>query len=145
MRELTLNLYNITRCTHNYYARRLGELGITMGQFPFLLGIAENDGVSQEKLSAMLAISKSTTALIVGQLVKAGLVTRETDLADRRNFCLHAAAKTLELVPKIYSVIDECHNIITAGLSPAERKTFETLTGKVRVTTERAIGRKNNS
>ena len=140
MRDLTLNLYIISRCTHNYYARELKKLGVTMGQFPFIMGIVEHDGISQEKLSAQIRISKSTTAVIVQQLLEAGLVTREIDIGDRRNFCLHATPKTLALIPEIEKIIDRCHRKITADLTEIERDLFDRLTDKVRLRTEAVLG-----
>lgn len=139
MRNLTLDIYTISRCTHNYYARELKKLGVTMGQFPFIMGIAEHDGISQEKLSAGMRISKSTTATVTQQLLAAGLITREIDEADRRNFKLHATAEALKLLPKIEEVIDRCHREITAELTEIERGVYTDLTAKVRRRTELAL------
>ncbi len=139
MEKLTLDIYTISRCTHNYYARELKKLQITMGQFPFIMGIAENDGISQEKLSAELMISKSTTATIVQQLLNAGLITREVDESDRRNFKLHATAKALALIPKIEEIIDRCHDTMTADLTRIERDILINLLQKVRNRTESAL------
>ena len=112
IRDLTMNLYTISRCTHNYYARELRKLNITMGQFPFIMGVVENEGISQEKLSQTILISKSTTAAIIRQLLDAGLITRAVDPNDRRNFRLFATEKALDLVPKIQDVINKCHSEI---------------------------------
>ncbi|WP_176013347.1 MarR family winged helix-turn-helix transcriptional regulator [Victivallis sp. Marseille-Q1083] len=144
MRELTVDIYTISRCTHNYYARELRKLHITMGQFPFIMGIVENDGISQEKLSAEIMISKSTTAAIVQQLLNAGLVTREIDPLDRRNFKLHATGKALQLVPKIEESIDRCHEMITGELTEIERDIFARLVKKVRNRTEIILGHKRS-
>ncbi len=142
MHELTLDIYIISRCTHSHYARELRKLGVTMGQFPFILGIAENDGISQEGLSSKLKISKSTTAVIVRQLLEAGIATRETDPEDRRNFRLHATAKAQKLVPRIYTAIDACHETITAGLTGVERSILAELARKVRINAETAMSGK---
>ncbi len=137
--EMTLNIYIISRLTHNYYARELKKMQLTMGQFPFIMKIAENDGISQEKLSTLLMISKSTTAVFVQQLLNAGLITREVDSQDRRNFKLHATGKALELMPKIHQVINTCHQKITADLTPIERDILRNLLQKVRNRTELAL------
>lgn len=139
MEKLTLDIYTISRCTHNYYARELKKLQITMGQFPFIMGIAENDGISQEKLSAEINISKSTTAAIVQQLLNARLITREVDESDRRNFKLHATEKALALTPKIREIIDRCHLMMTADLTEIERDILANLLKKVRSRTESAL------
>ncbi len=134
--SFTLDIYKISRSTHRYYARELKKLHITMGQFPFLMGIAQNDGISQEKLSAELRISKSTTAVIIQQLLAAGLITREVDVNDRRNFCLHITEKGAALVPLIQESIDRCHETIMEGLSGLEKEMLVKLIQTVRIRTE---------
>ncbi len=132
----TLDIYKISRCTHKYFTQELRRLHITMGQFPFIMGIAQNDGISQEKLSDELMISKSTTAVIIRQLLKAGLITREVDIRDRRNFRLHATEKAMELVPHIRKSIDRCHEMIMEDLTELEKEMLVRLTGTVRIRTE---------
>ncbi len=144
MNELTLDIYTISRCTHNYYARELKKLHVTMGQFPFIMKIVQFDGISQEKLSQELMISKSTTAVIIQQLLNARLVTREVDEQDRRNFKLHATENAQQLVPRIHEVIERCHQEITEGLTEIERDVLVNLLKKVRYRTEKALGRKRS-
>lgn len=141
-KNLTRNLYVIDRSTHRYYVRELRKLGLTLGQFPFLVGIAENDGISQEKLSAYVGISKSTTALMIRQLVEKGFVSREIDLYDKRNFCLHLTEEGKSLLPRVDTVINCCHSWITAPLSAAEKKLFESLVEKVCFHVDRKAFRK---
>lgn len=131
MKDLTLTIYMITRNTQNYYARELKKLGISMGQFPFIMKIAENDGISQERLSEKLSISKSNTTLIIKQLMENGLIEREVNVDDRRNFKLHVTAKGAELIPEIQKVIDACHNKITAKLSAEEKNLLLQMLDKV--------------
>ncbi len=135
----TLDIYKISRCTHKYYTRELRKLHVTMGQFPFIMGIAANDGISQERLSDELLISKSTTAVIIQQLLGAGLITRETDPQDRRNFKLHATEKARALVPQIRESIDQCHETIMEELTELEKEILIRLTEKVRSRTELLI------
>ena len=120
MRNLTQAIYIICRCTHIFYARELKKLHLTMGQFPFLMEIVDNDGISQEKLSSQLKISKSTTAVIVRQLLESGLITRKPDEKDRRNFHLHATEKARNLIPGIEKIIDLCHSTILQDLTDEE-------------------------
>ena len=140
--DLTNNIYIISRCTHNYYAREFRKLGISVGQFSFIMGIAENPGISQEKLSRQLMISKSTTALIVQQLLNNGLITRTIDDKDRRIFNLHPTKKTLDLLPKINGIIERCHETILQDVTPIEGAILLELLKKVRVRTEKEMGRK---
>lgn len=137
--KLTFDIYKISRYTHNFYARELKKLHLTMGQFPFLMEISENDGISQEKLSDLIMISKSTTAVIVQQLMSAGLITRETDEHDRRNFRLHITKEAMVLIPKIREVIHCCHEKITEDLTEIESQILISLLQKVRNRTDLAL------
>lgn len=139
MKELTLDIYIISRCTHNYYARELKKIGLTMGQFPFLMAVFQNDGISQEKLSARLMISKSTTAVIIQQLLTMELVSREVDSADRRNYNLHITDKGLALIPLIEKTVKRCHQVITEELSSAEIRQLTDLNRKVRRKAETSL------
>ncbi len=138
----TFDIYKISRCTHKYFSRELKKHNITMGQFPFLMVIAENGGISQEKLSDELRISKSTTAVIIRQLLEAELITRKTDPRDRRNFQLNITEKGAGLVPAIQESIDRCHDIIMSELTDLEKDILVKLTEKVRIRTESQLYRK---
>ena len=132
MNDLTFNIYVISRYTHRYYARELAKLGITMAQFPYIMAIIRNDGISQEKLASSLKVSKSTTAAVIKQLVSAGLVKREVDRKDRRNFQLHATPAAVKLNPQIENAIDQCHQILTGNLSENEKAEFIKTLAKIR-------------
>lgn len=136
MKDLTLTIYMITRNTQNYYARELKKLGISMGQFPFIMKISENDGISQERLSEKLSIAKSNTTLIIKQLLDAGLIFREVDSKDRRNFKLHITEQGAALVPEIRKIIDTCHNRITSKLSVEEKVLLLQMLEKVYIESE---------
>ncbi|MBR7130994.1 MAG: MarR family transcriptional regulator [Lentisphaeria bacterium] len=137
--DITKDIYIISRFTHAFFARELAALDVTMAQFPFVIGIVENDGISQEKLSAKLSMGKSTTAAVVKELEKKNLIIRNVDQADRRNFQLHATKKAIMLYPEIRKVIDRCNTIISDGLSPEELSVFCSLLSRVRHTTENAL------
>ena len=116
-----------------------------MGQFPFLMEIVDNDGISQEKLSSQLKISKSTTAVIVRQLLESGLITRKPDEKDRRNFHLHATEKARNLIPGIEKIIDLCHSTILQDLTDDEQNQFVDLLRKVRNRTEISFTKRKKS
>ncbi|MBR7121800.1 MAG: MarR family transcriptional regulator [Lentisphaeria bacterium] len=138
MNDVTLDIYIISRLTHGFYARELAKLGITMAQFPYIMAIIEKDGISQEKLSKLLRMGKSTTATVVKQLVDKQLVTREVDAADRRNFKLHASAEAIALKPLIVSVVERCNRLITGEMSTPER--FSAMLSEVRSNAELKLG-----
>ncbi|WDF74410.1 MarR family winged helix-turn-helix transcriptional regulator [Novosphingobium sp. KACC 22771] len=70
------------------YARSLGEIHIWPGWYALLRIIHDNPGINQTELSAATGRDKSTLTASLRELGKAGLVVRERDETDRRNFRL---------------------------------------------------------
>ncbi len=143
MDDVTLNIYIISRLTHGFYARELSRLGISMAQFPYVMAVIERDGISQEKLSKLLRMGKSTTATVIKELVNKGLITREVDENDRRNFKLHASPEAVLLKPEIEIVVAHCNRLITGNISDPEK--FSELLAEVRNNAERELGGKNSA
>lgn len=139
--KLTFDIYVISRCTHNFYARELKKIGLTMGQFPFLLQIDENDGISQENLSRNLMISKSTTALIIRQLLDSGMISRVKDPEDHRNYNLHITQSGKVLVPKIREIINQCHEYLLQNFPESEKQKAADILEQIRENTVNAFGK----
>ena len=106
MKKLTFDIYIISRLTHIYYTRELRKIGLSFGEFPFLISVYENEGISQEELSSLLIISKSTTAMMIRKLAEAGYVRKEVDPDDKRNFRLYITDEGLKFIPAIRRIID---------------------------------------
>lgn len=134
--DISLNIHIISRCTHAFYQREMKKLNITMGQFPFLMGINACDGISQERLSEGMHISKSTTAVVIQQLLNDGLITREVDEEDRRNFKLHITPEGMKLIPALEAAIERCHTLLRAKFTQSEWESLQKLNEKLRTFAE---------
>ena len=121
MKKLTFDIYIISRLTHIYYTRELRKIGLSFGEFPFLISVYENEGISQEELSTLLIISKSTTAMMIRKLSDAGYVRKEIDPDDKRNFRLYITDEGLKFIPEIRRIIDSCHEKMTDGMTEKEK------------------------
>ncbi|MBQ9772005.1 MAG: MarR family transcriptional regulator [Lentisphaeria bacterium] len=142
MKKLTFDIYIISRLTHIYYTRELRKIGLSFGEFPFLISVYENEGISQEELSSLLIISKSTTATMIRKLADAGYVRKETDPADKRNFRLYITEEGLKFIPEIRRIIDSCHEKMTAGMTVEEKSDVCRKIKKIRQKSENS-GMKN--
>ncbi|WCT79248.1 MarR family winged helix-turn-helix transcriptional regulator [Novosphingobium humi] len=74
------------------YSRSVGEVHIWPGWYALLRIIHDNPGINQTELSAASGRDKSTLTASLRELGKAGLVERERDEVDRRNFRLKLSA-----------------------------------------------------
>lgn len=136
MEKLTFDLYIITRLTQIYYTHELEKMGLSYGEFPFLISVYENDGISQEGLSSLLMISKSSTAAMLQKLEGSGYVIREVNPEDRRNFCLHITEAGRAFIPGIRQMIDSCHEKILEGMTASEKKKTLELIRRMKVQSE---------
>ncbi|MFC1961339.1 MarR family winged helix-turn-helix transcriptional regulator, partial [Chloroflexota bacterium] len=89
--RLTGTIEQQYRMIHNLYVllddgdrRILQPLGLTIPQYRVLLLLNQQDGLRLTTLSEHLIRAKSTITRIIDQLERQGLVTRSSDLEDRR-------------------------------------------------------------
>ena len=77
----------ITTVSRAHMAFLFGEiekLGITGGQFQFLRGLSQRDGITQEELANNFHMNESTIARALRKLEDSGMVQREVDENNRR-------------------------------------------------------------
>lgn len=129
------NLSRYISVTHRrsqiFYTESLEKLGITSGQFMYIVSICENPGYTQDELSQQLIIDKSTAAKVLSQLEANGFITKTTNSNDRRVFNVFPTDKALAIYPKILEIKDQWHHKITENLSDIECDVFEKLMEKV--------------
>ncbi len=144
MRDLTHSVHIISRLTHNFYARELKRLGISMGEFPFLIEISAHGGISQEKLSEIVMVSKSVTASIVQSLIAKKLILRKINKNDSRAYCLWVTGKGQKLIPAIQKILNGCHAGITDRLTRIESDVLVNLLNKVADRSIEQLNRKSS-
>lgn len=117
--------------SQGYCGKRLKELGITCGQFMYILCICENPGCSQEQVAESTYIDKSTVAKAIQQLLKAGYITRNVSPEDRRVNQLYPTEKAMEVYPKIVQTLKNYNAEYLRGLTDIERDIFMRLLEKM--------------
>ncbi len=109
----------------------LKEFGMSGGQLPFFMNIIEHPGITQEELSGLIKIDKSTTARAIKNLLKNGFVTKEIDKNDRRSYKLYPTKKALEVKEIVLKNAEKWDKILLSGFSKGEenfiRKALETM------------------
>src|SRR4029453_5692295 len=79
-------------CAGGLY-RRIGEHGVNTGQFPVLLMLWEQDGVTQASLVEKLAVEQPTMAGTLKGRGGAGVINGVFDPDDRRQAHIHLTRK----------------------------------------------------
>ncbi|AET69323.1 transcriptional regulator [Desulfosporosinus orientis DSM 765] len=131
IKDLSKSVSVTYRRTQMFYTEKLKELGISSGQYMFIVCICENIGQTQDELSQRLIIDKSTVAKIVSQLETKGFITKNVNPKDRRAFSIFPTDKAVAIYPEILKIKNEWHNKMTENFSDIERDVFEKLMVKV--------------
>jgi MarR family transcriptional regulator for hemolysin len=106
------------------YARRFEErsrnLALDFAQSRALLVLAENEGVTQQRLSELTAITSPWLVRILDRLEVLGLAERRPHLSDRRARSLAITEEAREVLPLLRNIIGESLREALTGLSPEE-------------------------
>ena len=126
----------IYRYGRRFLARELKAVSVDVGQYPFLIAVLRNPGITQEQLSEKLGMDRGTTARSVAALEEQGYFTRETDAHDRRINHIYSTEKADRLREELYAVSDRLHSAYMTGFSDEEK---EMLSGLFRRLSENAV------
>jgi DNA-binding MarR family transcriptional regulator len=99
----------------------LQPYGLRMVTFSALVVIADNPGLNQSRLAEVLSIERPNLVLIIDELDRAELITRDRAKADRRAYELRATLKGRRVCDRARAAVAAHDARMTAGLSEAER------------------------
>lgn len=131
MKDLSKYVSVSYRRTQMFYTEKLKKLGISSGQFMYIVCICENVGQTQDELSQRLIIDKSTVARVLLQLETNGYITKTINSNDRRAFNIFPTDKAIAIYPKILDIKEDWHIKMTENLSDIECEVFEKIMEKV--------------
>lgn len=83
----------------------------------FLVEIAMNPGHTQEEISEMLLMDKTTTARAVKQLEELGYISRKRDDLDRRRYRLTPTSRGKDLLPRVLEARRRAHEALSEGFN----------------------------
>lgn len=101
------------------------KIPLYKGQYEILDYVSKNPGCSQAMLAKELMISPASVALSVKRLIKANLLTKETDKNNLRCNKLYAGKNADEVINKSRSVMDEFDSNAFKNFTDEELKLFE--------------------
>ena len=98
----------------------LQQYNLTAAEEPFLMAILNNEGFSQEALTAYVGVDKAATARAVRSLEDKGLLTRVQDPRDKRQNRVYPTEKAKEVGPLVKKELSRINLALTQGLSQEE-------------------------
>ena len=97
--------------------RQARELGVMMA----IDGASDTTGLSQRRIGELLGVNRSIMVKLVDRLEADGLVRRDRDPADRRNYALRTTERGKAMIAEMNRGANKGEAELTAQLSPAER------------------------
>ena len=124
MSNLLWNMGQINRCGGMYRTARLPENAPPPFHHNFITAICEHPGYSQDQLSRLLCLNKSTVTRRLTYLEENGFVTRSPSDVDKRVMLVYPTDKAHELLPQISKLTSEWIDAITDGIPAQDLAVF---------------------
>jgi MarR family transcriptional regulator, lower aerobic nicotinate degradation pathway regulator len=77
------------------------EFGVTSSQYVVLAVVKDTPGSDQVSISRIAGLDRFTTALVLSNLIKRRLITRERSATDRRRYSLRLSGPGQEMLKRI--------------------------------------------
>lgn len=97
--------------------------GIQPSQLPFIVSLVnEPEPVTQDYLSACLAIDKGTTARAISQLEKIGYIIRRTNPENRRQNLVTATPRAYAAADSLFAALANAADAFVQGFTQEEKE-----------------------
>lgn len=110
---------------------KLKSLGIQIHQADFLYALSKMEGITQQKLSEILMISKASVGEAAKNMTALGYVERVPSADDRRALCLYLTEKGRDIAPLLDEAFSALITIHEGALTDEENAQFRNLIMKM--------------
>jgi DNA-binding MarR family transcriptional regulator len=114
----------LARLLEQALRREIADHGVVPGQFPALLNLFQEDGLTQAELTRRAGVEQPTMANTLNRMERDGLITRVADPADRRRVRVHLTPHARRLEPALAAAGREVNGRATHGLTRDEVDAF---------------------
>jgi len=121
---------HLFRSIRNFMGRQLEPYGIGDAQFPFLMLLLHEDGISQEYLATALKCDRATSARSIARLENAGYVRRVVDPNDRRAYKVFLTEQGHDMGQIVWSFSRDLNDILLEGFTDEEKLAFRNMIKK---------------
>jgi DNA-binding MarR family transcriptional regulator len=110
---------------------RFAPHGVSVGQWPLLLYLWQEDGLTQKELSRRVHIEEPTTTRTLGRMERDGLVRRERNPRNRRQVKVYLTERGQALRDELVPFALEVNAIATFGMSEQDKSRINSLLGYI--------------
>jgi DNA-binding MarR family transcriptional regulator len=101
---------------------RASGLGFSAGQFPILVELWEEDGLTQKQLLERVDVEQATMANTLSRMQRDGLIERKPHPTDRRAQLVFLTPKGLEIKDGAIAAVRATDDALLAGLKRFEKE-----------------------
>lgn len=125
------NISKIWRCSVLYRSNELEYHGLNGYQHIYILRICQNPGITQEQLSKIIFVNKSTVTRQISLLEQNGFIKRNLDENDKRIMRVHPTQKSYDIYPLVKKILNDWESSITRTLTDGEKIFLDTILEKL--------------
>ncbi len=137
----TTVINHLSRLLTHALNEELKSHGVAPGQFPVLLCLWEQDGLTQRELYERVKIEQATMSNTLKRMERDCLIYREPDPADRRAMRIHLTGMAKELEGKLTKGAKSVHKKAFDGIKKKERKHLMEMLGHMGKNLEKAAAK----
>ncbi|MCM2291646.1 MarR family transcriptional regulator [Allorhizobium sp. BGMRC 0089] len=101
---------------------RSADLGFSPGQFPVLVELWQENGLTQKQLLERIDVEQATMANTLKRMQRDGLIERQPHPGDRRAQCIFLTEKAIGLKQQAFAAIEDVDSRIFAGFRRFEKE-----------------------
>ena len=133
-REDTLGflLWDAARTYARHFTQCLGQHGVTLGVWPYLRVLWEEDGLTQRELSERVRMRGPTTVAAVTELERKGWVRRTDDPSDRRKVRIFLTETGCALRDSVMPAVEDTNRLGVSDLNADEQEMIKNLLRRLR-------------
>jgi DNA-binding MarR family transcriptional regulator len=114
----------ITANVNQYIGTRLERYGIKQGQYEYFMHIYAKPGINQLELARLKNVGKASVTKALGILEADGLIIREVNESDRRNYRCYLTQAGADIITDIKDIKSESEDKLFKGFSDENKDTF---------------------
>jgi len=131
-RSLGYVVNHVARLFSRALEQRLAPHGMSRGQFPLLLILWEQEGITQSEIARRLDIEQPTVANTLQRMERDGLISTAPDPGHRRQVLISLTEKARALKPAATAGAADVNDVASAELSAEDIETLFALMERMR-------------
>ena len=121
----------LNKTAHELLCQKAHDLIISPQQFHLLNIIQHNDNINQRELAEILKITPATLSVRIKRMEKAGLLIRDIDKNDKRNFVLKLTEKGNDLIDNSHEFMKRNIILMFEGVTSEEIESLRSCLVKI--------------